>query len=123
MPSKPSSCVEVIPNPYPSRDYLVTMECPEFTCLCPKTGQPDFALINICYVPDKLCVELKSLKCYLWSYRDRGMFHEKAVNLILDDMASSLKPRYMKVEAVFNIRGGIKTTVAAEYSGKKGSRK
>lgn len=110
--------LEVFPNPYPKRDYEIHMECPEFTCLCPKTGQPDFAVIDITYVPDRLCVELKSLKLYLWSYRDEGGFHEKVVNEILDDLVATCKPRFMRVEGEFNVRGGIHTTVSAEHTAK-----
>ena len=91
------------------------MEIPEFTCLCPKTGQPDFATLVLDYIPDRLCVELKSLKLYVWSYRDQGAFHEAVTNQILDDLASALKPRYMRLEARFNVRGGIYTTVVAEH--------
>ena len=112
--------IEVIENPRPDRDYEVQMSCPEFTCLCPRTGQPDFALIEITYTPARLCVELKSLKLYLWSYRDEGAFHEKVINQILDDLVSACKPRRMKIVGDFNVRGGIQTTVSAEYEkGKK----
>ena len=112
--------LEVFENPCPGRDYEIEMECPEFTCLCPKTGQPDFAVVEIAYVPDRLCVELKSLKLYLWSYRNEGGFHEKVINRILDDLVSVLKPRKMRVVGDFNVRGGIHTTVTAEHEkGKK----
>ncbi len=110
--------IEVFLNPNQDRDYEIHMECPEFTCLCPRTGQPDFALINITYIPDRLCLELKSIKLYLWSYRNEGAFHEAVINKILDDLVSVCKPRHMVVEGVFNVRGGINTTVTAEYEGK-----
>ena len=108
--------IEIFPNPNPERDYEIKMECPEFTCLCPKTGQPDFAVITISYVPDKLCVELKSLKLYLWSYRNEGGFHEKVVNQICDDLISACNPRKMKIVGDFNVRGGIHTTVTVDYT-------
>ena len=109
--------LETFPNPKPGRDYVIEFHCPEFTCVCPRTGQPDFALITIRYIPDRLCVELKSLKFYLWSYRAEGHFHEAVINRILDDLVSLLEPREMKVEGEFNVRGGIHTTVTAEYPG------
>lgn len=115
MPSQPSKNLETFPNPNPQRDYTISFECPEFTCLCPRTGQPDFATIRIEYVPDKLCVELKSLKLYLWSYRNEGAFHEAVTNKILDDLAQSTQPRYLKVVGDFFVRGGIHTVVTAEY--------
>jgi 7-cyano-7-deazaguanine reductase len=115
MSTRPSKQLETFPNPNPERDYEIRFECPEFTCLCPKTGQPDFAVIRIEYVPDRLCVELKSLKLYLWSYRDEGAFHEAVTNQILDDMVKATRPRYMKLEARFNVRGGIYTSVIAEH--------
>ncbi len=102
-------------NPNPKRDYIVSIETPEFTCLCPKTGQPDFATISIKYIASKLCIELKSLKLYMFSYRNKGAFHEEIANKILDDLVDILKPRYMKVKAIFNVRGGIYTTVSAKY--------
>ncbi len=102
-------------NPRPDRAYEIRFECPEFTCLCPKTGQPDFATIRIRYLPAALCVELKSLKMYLWSFRDRGSFHEAVTNQILDDLVSATKPRYMRVEGDFLVRGGIHTVVIAEH--------
>ena len=111
--------VETFPNPFPGRDYTIEMECPEFTCLCPKTGQPDFAFIEITYIPDKLCIELKSLKLYLWSFRQEGAFHEKVINDILNDLVKACKPRFMRVVGDFNVRGGIHTSVSAEYSKKK----
>lgn len=113
---QPVKEIETFPNPHPDRDYEINMECPEFTCLCPKTGQPDFAVITINYIPDKICIELKSLKLYLWSYRDEGGFHEKVVNQICDDLAAVCKPRKMKVVGDFNVRGGIHTTVTVEYT-------
>jgi len=114
MAQKLAEKLEVFPNPKPSRDYEIHFECPEFTCLCPKTGQPDFATIDIFYIPDKLCVELKSLKLYLWSYRDKGKFHEAVINKILDDLFNACKPRSIKVIGDFYVRGGIHTTVTAE---------
>jgi len=116
MATFPSRALETFPNPRPERDYEIRMECPEFTCVCPRTGQPDFATIRIDYVPDKLCVELKSLKLYLWSYRDQGAFHEAVVNRILDDLVQACWPRRMTVTGDFNVRGGIHTTVSASYS-------
>ena len=111
--------IETFPNPFPERDYNIDMECPEFTCLCPKTGQPDFGILDISYIPDKLCIELKSLKIYLTSYRNEGGFHEKVVNIILDDLVSACKPKKMKIVGDFNVRGGIHTTVTVEHSGNK----
>lgn len=108
--------LEVFPNPSLKRDYDIHFECPEFTCVCPRTGQPDFATIRIHYVPNKLCVELKSLKLYLWSYRDEGAFHEKVTNQILDDLVKATKPRKMMVEADFYVRGGIHTIIKVNYS-------
>jgi 7-cyano-7-deazaguanine reductase len=121
MAASPKRTLETFPNPRPGREYEIRFECPEFTCLCPKTGQPDFATIRIRYTPDERCVELKSLKLYLWSYRDEGAFHEAVTNQILDDLVNALKPRAMKLEARFNVRGGIYTTVIAEHR-KKGWR-
>ncbi len=115
MPSLASKVIEVFPNPKLNRDYLIEIESPEFTCLCPKTGQPDFATIHIKYIADKVCIELKSLKMYIWSYRDKGEFHEAVTNKILDDLVSCMSPRYLEVKAVFNVRGGIYTTVKVEY--------
>ena len=119
MPSKPSSKLETFPNPNSSRDYLIHMEIPEFTCLCPKTGQPDFATLLLDYIPDAKCIELKSLKLYVWSYRDQGAFHEAVTNRILDDLATAIRPRFMRLTARFYVRGGIFTTVMAEHR-KKG---
>jgi 7-cyano-7-deazaguanine reductase len=116
MPSKPSRTLETFPNPTPRRDYRIHMEIPEFTCLCPKTGQPDFATLVLDYVPDKLCVELRSLKLYIWSYRNEGAFHEAVTNAILDDLAAATKPRFMRLTAHFYVRGGIFTTVVAEHA-------
>jgi 7-cyano-7-deazaguanine reductase len=116
MPSKPSKTLETFLNPTPRRDYRIHMEIPEFTCLCPKTGQPDFATLILDYVPDKLCVELKSLKLYVWSYRNEGAFHEAVTNRILDDLVAATKPRFMRLTARFYVRGGIYTTVIAEHT-------
>lgn len=115
MPSQPSKNLETFPNPNPERDYTISFECPEFTCLCPRTGQPDFATIRIEYVPDKLCVELKSLKLYIWSYRNEGTFHEAVTNQILNDLVKATKPRRMSIVGDFFARGGIHTVVTAEY--------
>ena len=118
MPSKPSPALETFPNPTPRRDYRIHMEIPEFTCLCPKTGQPDFATLVLDYVPDKSCVELKSLKLYIWSYRNVGAFHEAVTNRILDDLVAATRPRFMRLTAKFYVRGGIFTTVVAQHSGR-----
>ena len=115
MPSTPSKNLETFPNPAPQRDYEIRFDCPEFTCLCPMTGQPDFATIRIRYVPDERCVELKSLKLYLWSYRDEGAFHEAVTNRIADDLIAALDPRFLEVEGDFYVRGGIKTKVKVEH--------
>ena len=115
MVMEPGRHLETFPNPRPERDYEISMECPEFTCVCPRTGQPDFATIRIRYVPDQLCVELKSLKRYLWSYRNEGAFHEAVVNQILDDLVQVCRPRRMTLVGDFNVRGGIHTVVTAEY--------
>jgi 7-cyano-7-deazaguanine reductase len=111
----PSREIELFPNPQPGRDYTIRMRIPEFTCLCPRTGQPDFATLELEYVPDALCVELKSLKLYAWSFRDRGAFHEAVTNEIADLLVASLKPRFLRLAAHFNVRGGIYTTVVAEH--------
>jgi 7-cyano-7-deazaguanine reductase len=111
----PSRQLETFPNPRPARDYEVRFECPEFTCVCPKTGQPDFATIRIRYVPDALCVELKSLKLYLWSYRDVGAFHEAVTNQIADDIIAAVAPRKLVVEGDFLVRGGIHTVVEVRH--------
>ena len=115
MSSQPSRALEVFPNPRPGRDYEISFECPEFTCLCPRTGQPDFATIRIAYSPAEQCVELKSLKLYLWSYRDQGAFHEDVVNRILDDLVAACEPRRIKVVGDFLVRGGIHTIVTAVH--------
>ena len=121
MATQPSKNLETFPNPNPERDYTVSFKCPELTCLCPRTGQPDFATIRIEYVPDKLCVELKSLKLYFWSYRNEGAFHEAVTNKILNDLVRATKPRRMKVAGDFFVRGGIHTVVTAEHPSKKQS--
>ena len=113
MTTEPSKTLEVFANPKPGRNYAIDMECPEFTCLCPRTGQPDFATIHIRYIPDELCIELKSLKLYLWSYRNEGTFHEALVNKILDDLSAVCSPRFMEIIGDFYVRGGIHTTVTA----------
>jgi 7-cyano-7-deazaguanine reductase len=105
----------IFPNPQPQRDYTIRIDVPEFTCLCPKTGQPDFATIHIEYIPNELCVELKALKLYMWSFRHQGVFHEAVTNMILDDLSKMISPHFMRVRAVFNVRGGIYTTVIAEH--------
>jgi len=115
MPADPQSVLESFENPRPGRDYEIRFECPEFTCLCPRTGQPDFAVIRIRYVPDRLCVELKSLKLYLWAFRGEGHFHEAVTNRILDDLVGLLAPRRMTVEGDFHVRGGIHTVVSASH--------
>ena len=115
MPTQPSKQLETFDNPTPDRDYTIRIEIPEFTCLCPKTGQPDFATLYLEYVPDQRCVELKSLKLYVWAYRDEGAFHEKVTNTILDDLVAATSPRFMRLTAKFNVRGGIYTTVVAEH--------
>ena len=119
MSTQPTKQHETFPNPNPDRDYVIQFECPEFTCFCPRTGQPDFATIRIEYVPDELCVELKSLKLYLWSYRNEGAFHEAVTNKILDDLVEVTKPRKMRVVGDFFVRGGIHTIVTAEYKEQK----
>jgi len=123
MKKKPIRNLEVFKNSHPDRNYQIEMECPEFTCLCPKTGQPDFAEVEIRYTPDKICIELKSLKLYLWSFRDEGAFHEKVINDILDDLVKVSSPRWMEVIGVFNVRGGIHTTVRASYESSKKAHK
>lgn len=115
MSNQPSKELETFPNPHPERDYTLHIRVPEFTCLCPKTGQPDFGIIHIAYVPDEHCVELKSLKMYMWSFRDEGAFHERVTNDMLNDLVSALQPRFMRITAEFNVRGGIYTTVVAEH--------
>ena len=118
-PTRPSKDLQVFPNPAPERDYLIRFQLPEFTCLCPLTGQPDFAHFSIDMVCDKLCVELKSLKLYFWSYRDEGAFHEKVTNTVLDDIVKATAPRFVRISARWYVRGGIYTDVVAEYR-KKG---
>ena len=110
-----SRSLETFENPAPARDYTIRMTIPEFSCLCPKTGQPDFATLKLEYVPDARCVELKALKLYIWSYRDRGAFHEAVTNEILDDLVTATAPRFLRLTAEFNVRGGIYTTVVAEH--------
>lgn len=119
MPAKSSDKPSTFDNPSPARDYLIHMEIPEFTCLCPITGQPDFARLVLDYVPERKCLELKSLKLYIWSYRNQGAFHEAVTNRILDDLAGATRPRFMRLTANFYVRGGIFTTVVAEHR-KKG---
>lgn len=113
--NQPSRDLELFPNPQPERDYTIRIRIPEFTCLCPKTGQPDFATLLLEYVPDRMCVELKSLKLYVWSFRNEGAFHEAVTNEMLDDLAGATEPRFMRLTAIFNVRGGIDTTVIAEH--------
>ncbi|MEA3639105.1 MAG: preQ(1) synthase [Lamprobacter sp.] len=115
MATRPSQALETFPNPQPERDYTIRIRVPEFTCLCPKTGQPDFAELNLEYVPEATCVELKSLKLYVWSYRDEGGFHEAVTNRILTDLVQATEPRFMRLTAEFNVRGGIYTTVVVEH--------
>ncbi len=115
MSTKPSKSLETFDNPMPERDYTIRIDMPEFTCLCPKTGQPDFATLLLEYVPDQKCVELKSLKLYIWAFRDEGHFHEKVTNMILDDLVKATSPRFMRLTGKFNVRGGIWTTVVAEH--------
>jgi 7-cyano-7-deazaguanine reductase len=115
MPSRPARTLDAVPNPHPDRDYEVAMAIPEFTCLCPITGQPDFATIRIRYVPDHHLVELKSLKLYMWSYRDEGAFHEDVTNRILDDLVAAIGPRRLTVHTDWHVRGGIHTTVEASH--------
>jgi 7-cyano-7-deazaguanine reductase len=113
--AEPSTRLETFANPTPERDYTIRMTMPEFSCLCPKTGQPDFATLKLEYVPHEICVELKSLKLYIWSYRDRGAFHEAVTNQILTDLVTATSPRFMRLLAEFNVRGGIYTAVTAEH--------
>ena len=115
MSTQPDASLETFPNPAPERDYTIRMSMPEFTCLCPRTGQPDFATLELEYVANRLCVELKSLKLYIWSFRDRGAFHEAVTNEILAELAGALQPRFMRLTAYFNVRGGITTSVVAEH--------
>ncbi|MBZ0070170.1 MAG: preQ(1) synthase [Gammaproteobacteria bacterium] len=115
MSNQPSKTLETFPNPQPGRDYLVRIRMPEFTCLCPKTGQPDFATLLLEYIPEATCVELKSLKLYIWSFRDEGAFHEDVTNRMLTDLVAATRPRFMRLTAEFNVRGGIYTHVVAEH--------
>lgn len=115
MSTQPSKTLETFPNPFPDRDYTIHMTIPEFTCLCPKTGQPDFATITLDFVPDQLCVELKSLKMYMWSFREEGGFHEAMTNGILNDLVTAISPRFMRVTGEWNVRGGIYTNVVVEH--------
>lgn len=117
MTTRPRSTLETFDNPAPERDYTIRIRVPEFTCLCPKTGQPDFAVLSFEYVPDRLCVELKSLKLYVWSFRDQGAFHEAVTNRILEDLVNTCAPRFARLSAQFNVRGGVYTTVVAEHRG------
>ena len=114
MPTRPTTELETFANPQAGHDYTIRMQIPEFTCLCPRTGQPDFATLDLEYVPDRLCVELKSLKLYIWSFRDRGAFHEAVTNEIADHLDATLRPRFLRLAARFNVRGGIYTTVVVE---------
>lgn len=115
MSTQPSTTLETFDNPHPARDYTIRIHTPEFTCNCPKTGQPDFATLDLEYVPDQHCVELKSFKLYIWSYRNEGAFHEDVTNTILNDLVAATAPRFMRLTAVFNVRGGVYTTVVAEH--------
>ncbi len=115
MSSQPSKELHTFDNPQPERDFTIRIDIPEFTCLCPMTGQPDFATLQLEYIADKLCVELKSLKMYMWSYRDEGAYHEAVTNRILDDLVNATSPRFMRLTANFNVRGGIYTEVIAEH--------
>ncbi len=116
MSTQASKTLETFDNERPDRDYTIHIETPEFTCLCPKTGQPDFATIKLDYVPDQKCVELKSFKLYIWSYRDEGAFHEVVTNQILDDLVAITDPKFMRITGIFNVRGGVYTTVVAEHT-------
>lgn len=115
MSTQPSKALETFPNPRPERDYTIRITMPEFTCLCPKTGQPDFATLHLEYVADQLCVELKALKLYIWAFREQGAFHEDVTNQILSDLVAACSPRFMRLTAEFNVRGGIYTTIVAEH--------
>ncbi len=115
MSTKPSRTLDTFDNPQTDRDYTIRIDTPEFTCLCPMTGQPDFATIKLEYIPDQLCLELKALKLYFWSYRDEGAFHETVTNKILSDLVEAINPRFMRVSADFNVRGGVYTQVVAEH--------
>ncbi len=115
MPSQPARSLETFPNPAAQRDYTIRIEMPEFTCLCPKTGQPDFAQMTLEYVPEASCIELKSLKLYLWSFRNEGHFHEAVTNQIVDDLIAACRPRFVRLSARFNVRGGTYPTVVVDY--------
>ena len=115
MSTEASTTLDSFANPNPERDYTIHIDTPEFTCLCPLTGQPDFASIEVQYVPDQLCLELKALKLYFWSYRDQGAFHEAVTNQILSDLVAAIAPRFMRINAEFNVRGGIYTRVVVEH--------
>ncbi|MGD8842169.1 MAG: preQ(1) synthase [Gammaproteobacteria bacterium] len=115
MSTQPSKHLDTFDNPQPGRDYTIRIRIPEFTCLCPKTGQPDFAVLHLEYIPDRRCVELKSLKLYVWSFREEGTFHEDVTNRMLDDLVAACAPRFMRLTAEFNVRGGVYTTVVAEH--------
>lgn len=115
-PRAAPDALETFPNPQTERDYTIAIKIPEFTCVCPKTGQPDFAVLKLEYIPDKVCIELKSLKLYVWSYRDVGAFHEAVANQIADDLIAVLAPRYLRLAARFNVRGGLYTTVTVEHN-------
>src|SRR5882724_6540833 len=115
MPTRPAKKIETFANPAPARDYVIRMRIPEFTCLCPKTGQPDFATLYLEYVADRRCIELKSLKVYVWSFRDEGHFHEDVSNRIVDDLVRAMRPRWLRLTAAFNVRGGVYTHVVAEH--------
>ncbi len=115
MSTQPNTDLETFPNPNTDRDYTIRIDTPEFTCLCPKTGQPDFATLTLEYVPNESCIELKSFKLYVWSYRDKGAFHEAVTNSILADLVAACEPRFMRLSAEFNVRGGVYTTVVAEH--------
>ncbi len=115
MTTEPSKTLETFDNPMPERDYTIHIQIPEFTCLCPKTGQPDFATFEIAYIADQACIELKALKLYMWSFREEGAFHEAVTNQILDDLVAACSPRFMRLTGEFNVRGGLYTTVVAEH--------
>jgi 7-cyano-7-deazaguanine reductase len=115
MSTKPSQALDAFPNPSPTTDFTIRMTMPEFTCLCPKTGQPDFATLKLEYVPDRMCIELKSLKLYLWSFRDRGCFHEAVTNEIMAHMVETVAPRFLRLTAEFYVRGGVYTTVVTQH--------
>jgi len=121
MPSSPSKVLEVFDNPNIERDFVIRIDIPEFTCLCPKTGQPDFATLHLEYIADQYCVELKALKNYIWSFRNMGAFHEAVTNQILDDLVAALNPRFIRLKAIFNVRGGIYTSVESEHRQKNWS--